>query len=392
MSIRKTDFILNLENAPKSPLQIGAIKCATNKEIINLGTAENSLTNDILLPLIQQRPYLNAHSLTYSASFAPEQLTNAIAELFHDYFGIEDSKGNQIVIGSGIAFLVEKIALVLCEPGDIVLIPSPCYGCFEPDMQQSRVKVVYIDLDNLPEKPPENSKLLLLTNPGNPYGDEIKDQDKLLKWAYQNPDLHIISDEVYALSNRKGKKFQSIAGRKDALPDRVHMFYGVSKDWGMAGYHVGFFWSRNEELVKYLRLACGCFTLSSDTSAIISHVIGTKSIRDNFIKTFRERLIRAYDISTKMFKDAGITVRECDNSLFYVIDLSDIAGESIEKELEFWELLMDKYNVHILPLASGFHSNHPGHYRVCFSISDEKLIEGINRICQAVNDARNKQK
>ncbi|KAH0795135.1 aminotransferase, classes I and II family protein [Histomonas meleagridis] len=371
MSLRKTEYIKNLEQAPKAALATGFQKCIANPDIINLGTAENRLIDDILNPLIKERKDEDVTHFSYTFSFNPTPMYEAFAALFRDYFGLKDARADQMTDGSGISSLVEKIALVLCEPGDVVLIPSPCYGCFEPDMQTSRAKIVYIDLDHLPEKPPENAKLLLLTNPGNPYGD-------------------IISNQVYALSNRKGVEFTSIAARPDALPDRVHLFYGVSKDWGMAGLEVGVFWTRNEELLRYMKLAKGCYHLSSDTLFFITKVIGTMSIRDNLIKTFQERLIEAYNYFTKRLDDAGIKYKDCDNSLFVVVDLTDIAGKSIEQELEIWNKLMDEYKLHILPVASGFHGNVPGLFRVLFSVPKPMLEAGTNALIKAVTELRAK--
>lgn len=385
--MRKTAFVENLEQAKQSPLAEGFHACASDPSIINLGTAENRLVDDHLLPIIRNRPEMTEYHLTYGAAANETPLREAIASLYRDHLGI-DAQASQIMFGSGIAFLVERLGLVLCEPGEIVLIPKPCYGQFEPDLQMSRAKVVYIDLDNLPEKPPEGSRMLLLTNPGNPIGDIIPNQERLLKWAYQAPDLHIVTDDVYALSNRCGAGYQSIAGRPDADPMRVHQLYGVSKDWGLAGLHVGFFWTRNEDLLGMMRKATGMFCLSSDTQWLITKVIGDKATRDEIIKVFRERLTAAAKLTYDTLTAGGVKVDNCDNSLFLMIDLRDIAGKDQEEELSVWRELIHKYKVHVLPGGSGFYCPEYGKYRVCFSVKEELLLPGLERIVKGVKEIR----
>lgn len=358
-----------------------------NPDIINLGTAENRLIDDLILPLLQHRPDETMYHTTYAAAANQTSTKTAVAEFYKDWLGI-DATPEQLLFGSGIAFLVERLGLCLCEEGDIVLIPKPCYGAFEPDLQMCKAKVVYIDLSNLPPTPPENSKLLILTNPGNPIGTKIENIDALLKWAYQIPDLHIVTDDVYAMSNRTGEKYQSIAGRPDADPMRVHQFYGVSKDWALAGLHVGFFWTKNEELMNMMKLAVGVWTLSSDTQWVIWKIFENKERRDNIITTFKKRLTEAQAVVTEKLKEEGIPAKTYDNSLFAMIDLTNLVNGSIDEELRVWRELLYKYRVHILPGAAGFHVDEPGWFRLCFSFPTDKLVDAIGRISHGIKEMK----
>ena len=287
----------------------------------------------------------------------------------------------------GIAFLVERISLVLCEPGDIVLIPKPCYGAFEPDMKPSHCIVQYIDLDNLPPSPPENARILLLTNPGNPYGDLISNQGELIKWGLSNPNLHIVTDDVYALSNRVGQKYVSIAGRSDIDPMRVHECYGLSKDWGLAGFHVGFFFTRNPEMMEYVQKARTCSMIASNVVYQSHKLFKDYKWRDNFIVEFQKRLINAEKFTYSKLKENQIPYRECQNSLFIMIDLTDIAGTD-EKEMQVYSRLLDEYKVHVLPGKAGFYCDKPGWYRLCFAMENKPLSAGLDRLIKAVKEMR----
>lgn len=384
----RTPFAQHLETLKPNPLVQGLFKCSNNHDITNLGTAENKLIGDMIMNVLKDRSGLTPCCLTYCAASNTTPLCEAVAALYRDHFGIADAHASEILVGNGISFIIERLGLVLATEKDTILVPGPGYGKFETDLHMCKAKIEYIDLDNLPPAPPENAKMLILTNPGNPYGDLISDQDKLLQWAYQNPNLHIITDDIYALSNRRGESFKSIVGRDDADPERVHQCYGMSKDWALAGFHVGFFYSKNKELLNILKKSFGAYLMSSDTQWICTRLLADKVQRDKIISTYRNRLIHAEKTCMEMLQTGKIKARGCDNSLFILIDLTDIAGESVEKELQVWTELMDKYKVHILPGAAGFHIKQPGWYRVCFTFQDEVLIEGLNRLITGVKEMR----
>ena len=391
MNIKQTRYIQRLTAIPISPLSEGIALCSKNPDIINLGTAENRLMNDLLKPVLEHREGISMKSISYFSN-TEKQLQEALAALYQDYFDIKDAKPHQFLFGSGVSFLVEKLGLVLCEEGDIIMIPKPCFGNFEPDLAACPGKVEYIDLNNLPETPPKNARLLILTNPGNPIGDLIKNPEKILEWCYQNPNLHIVTDDIYALTNRQGKPFHSIAGLKNAKPEVVHQFYGMSKDWALAGCHVGFFWTRNQQLYKLMKVGRGCFNLSSDTESLCVRLLDKKfGIRDRWIKLYRKRLKESEESMMKFLDYGKISYKKCENSLFLLIDLRDIVNGDKEKELEIWRTLIRDYNVHVLPGCAGFHLDEPGYFRVIFSIPKEELMQGLQNLVNGVQNLRAKQ-
>ena len=388
--MRRTAFVKRLEAIPESVLDEAYYKCAYNRRIINLGTAENRMMADFLVPLLRERPDMSTDDLSYQASFKDTDIQKAVASLYEAHFGMKNVNPEHIVVSMGCAMIVERLSLTLCEPGDVILIPAPCYGCFEPDMSVSGANFVFIDLDNLPEKPPENAKLLVLTNPGNPIGHLIQDPEKLLKWAYQVPGLHIVTDDIYGLSNREGKPFQSIMGLECADPMRVHHMYGISKDWGMAGFHLGFFYTRNDELRKQLRTAHACCFVPSDTKWLVAKMFSDKDWVNRYIVAYKERLCAREKILVDALEKAGVKYLTAPNSLFVMVDFTEFAGGSRENELRVWGELMDKYEVHIAPGNAGFRYPICGWFRICFSCEEEELKEAANRIIRAYNDMRAK--
>ncbi|EAX93708.1 aminotransferase, classes I and II family protein [Trichomonas vaginalis G3] len=386
MSFKKTKYLEHLEKKPVPILGIGFMKCATNPKVVNLGTAENHLLDDFLVPLCQSRPEFTADHLTYGGGMHTENLRKGLAKLYEDHLGMKNVNPDQILFGSGISHLVERISFAFCEKGDLVLIPAPAYGCFEPDMYPCGCDFQYIDLNNLPPAPPENAKILLLTNPGNPIGEIIPNISEVLKWAFQNPNLHVFTDDVYALSMR-GQTYTSIMSHPDADPLRTHHLYGISKDWGMAGFHIGIFYTPVKEVFQAVKTCMGCYCMGSDTCQILERIFCDYELRDKMIQTSKDRLIKNLDITEKALKEGGIEFLHCDGSLFIMINLSDIAPD-VESEKSLWLDLIEKHNVHILPGANGFKYPVPGWFRLCFSVTEENLVLGLKYLVDGVKTIR----
>lgn len=85
---------------------------------------------------------------------------------------------------------------------------------------------------------------MVLTNPHNPLGVNYSKNllEDIYTWALDNPDLHIISDEIYCHSQLHGitTPFTS-AVALDAYvehPTRIHVVWGFARGFGLSGFIV----------------------------------------------------------------------------------------------------------------------------------------------------------
>jgi len=84
-----------------------------------------------------------------------------------------------------------------------------------------------------------------------------------LEWAYKK-NIHVISDEIYAISIFEGYKLNTMAQiwlkqledpTLDAdylhyLENYVHIVGGLSKDFGISGFRVGIIYTRNQDIMN----------------------------------------------------------------------------------------------------------------------------------------------
>jgi aspartate/methionine/tyrosine aminotransferase len=388
---RKTAYVKRQCPIGSHPSSEGLIECTNNPDIINLGTAENHLIEDVLLPIFQSRPTQPAESLFYRAGENDLPLRTAFAQLLRDHFGLKNADASKVLIGPGISFFADRGGCGILNPEDSFMMTCPYYGPIPAVLAISGAECVPIDIENLPPAPPENARLLQLVNPGNPVGELVPNIGKLLKWAHQKADLHIICDEIYALSNRRGLPFQSLAAHPDADPQRVHTVYSLSKDWGLGGLHLGCFYTQNRGIYEMMKRVSGPARVSSDTQWIGLRILKDVTARDEILRVTVERMRESERLLIEMLKEANIRFIPVDYCPFVVIDLSDIAGESLEQELSVWRELRDRYRVHVMPGEGCFHFR-TGWFRLCFGLPAEILKAGVRRLIGAIGELRDQRR
>lgn len=124
----------------------------------------------------------------------------------------------------------------------------------------------------------------------------------------------------------------------------------------------------------------GCFSMPGDVKRSLENIFCNKSFRDEYIIEFRKRLTQAEQSAYEKFTELGIETIRSEGSLFLLLNLKAIAGDSEENELKVYNLLMDDYQIHLLPAKIGFRYKEYGWFRFCFSTNQANVAEAIKRI------------
>ncbi|XP_023336360.1 probable inactive 1-aminocyclopropane-1-carboxylate synthase-like protein 2, partial [Eurytemora carolleeae] len=267
--------------------------------IVNMGTAVNQLCEDILTERINQENMFN-HTGEYQHYFGltgtPDFL-QALADFYTRKLGQGervDCENMRVV--NGVTSALEAIAWTICDPEDIILVPTPTYARFFADMKERmRAKVVGVNLsaadgfclrpqlleDEILKRQMKGERVrgIIFCNPQNPLGQVYSRElvHEIMRVCSKHG-VHIISDEIYAMSVFDGTQFNSVLSfTKEEIPnpDLVHHLWGFSKDFGIAGFRVGAIHSLNQDLIRTID-AMGIFT---SVSAHIQQVC-VKLLRD----------------------------------------------------------------------------------------------------------------
>jgi xeroderma pigmentosum group C-complementing protein len=201
-------------------------------------------------------------------------MVKLITTYFHPAIPISS---DHILFTSGITSLNAMYAMCLTDPGDGILLGQPIYGAFNGDLQvPSNCQLIYAPFhgdDQFSVQAVEHYeqaylqardekgvsiKALLICNPHNPLGRCYSREtlEALMRFC-QKYQIHLISDEVYALSvyeDDSSSGFVSILSIDPTElavdPALIHVLYGMSKDFAAAGLRLGCLISQNEKFMQ----------------------------------------------------------------------------------------------------------------------------------------------
>jgi aspartate/methionine/tyrosine aminotransferase len=389
---------------------------------VNLGVAENYLMHESLSEHLHANLKVPTSAFTYGDFFLRSR--TAIANFLTKHLKtVQPIKPEHVAVASGCTSAVEHMAWAFADPGDFILLGRPYYGAFPGDATlRTGTRLAFVEFgegdplgvdcvkryeDRLLEAQARGEKVtgLLLCHPHNPLGRCYSREVliDLLKFCNKYK-LHLISDEIYALSIFENKvdtepppaPFYSVlsidpTGLID--PALVHVLWGMSKDFGANGLRLGAIISQNNvDLMTALAPAVLLSSVSSLSEHVFANVLEDDAWVENYIKVNQQKLGAYYEYIVKWAKDNDIVYTPGVNAGFFVwVDLGRTYlkhqdNPNAIKPEDLDEVVMNALLRHKVFLASGarFGSEKPGWFRVVFSHEMEYLNEGLSRIVAAV--------
>ncbi|KAJ5121704.1 aspartate aminotransferase [Penicillium atrosanguineum] len=394
--------------------------------ILSVGMAENTLLHTTLLEYINANSKLSPMHLTYNnGSMGSNALRDAVSHFVNRHFKpFRKVEPSHILMTNGCSSAIEHLSHLFLNPGEGILLGMPYYATFIADLTlRPEAEVVPVPMGEKDPLTPEAIELyehaaiefeqrtgkkiraVMLCNPHNPLGRCYPRQtiERLLKLC-QSRHMHLISDEIYALStwsNQVDKtctfnEFESLLSWDlTALidPGLVHVLWGLSKDFGANGLRVGAIISQSN---RDLHTAAKCVSLYSFISAmsdqIITSILSNDAFTDMYIKKNQQLLSQSHNHLLQIVKKNNIEYREgCNAGFFLWINLGkkyleNHPGEDATKpgfsDKIFNKLLYEKkvYVAH----GTAYGSEKPGWYRVVFSHPLLWLDEAMERILSAL--------
>ncbi|XP_010737159.3 1-aminocyclopropane-1-carboxylate synthase-like protein 1 [Larimichthys crocea] len=404
-------------------LQEGYIQYGMNKYhvtdnpdgIINMGTSENKLCYDLLHKRLTKPDMLHIEPslLQYSDWRGHTFLREEVARfLTHYCCSPSPLKADNVVVMNGCGSLFSCIAAVICDPRDVILIPTPFYGVITEDLLlYSDVRLFHVPLDceadgkdSRPfhltvEKLEEGLKrgkqeglivrAVILMNPHNPLAEiyTLKEMIAFLEFAKRN-ELHAIIDELYMLTVfDESVTFHSVLS-VDSLPDpqRTHVMWGLSKDFAMAGVRIGTLYTENKDLVEALAQMGSFHGISGITQHQVAQLLQDREwINKDFLPENRRRLKAAHSYLTGELKSLGIPYLDTSAALYVWADLRKYLREtSFEEELSMWRGFL-RHKV-VLSCGQAFSCATPGWFRIVFADQQHHLQPGVKRIREALKE------
>lgn len=324
-------------------------------------------------------------TVEYMPSPGIPELREAV-EKYYQSIGVDVDR-NHIYITTGGTEALLFTLLVLTNPRDEILIFEPYYsnyntfftmtGCHPVAVTTYAENGFHVDRKALEEKITENTKAILVTNPGNPTGTVLReDEIRMIADVAKEHDLYIICDEVYRELVFDGKKFTSFGFLKD-IHDRLILIDSVSKRYSACGARIGVLISKNDEVLELVSKLCqGRLAVST----IEQHAaVGLYSTGFRVINEIRDEFEKRRDVVFESLKKIPGVFCEKPEGAFYLICRLPVedAGEFLIWMLQEFE---DNGETVMAAPADGFYASEglgKNEVRIAYVLEEDKLRRAI---------------
>ena len=198
----------------------------------------------------------------YSLRDIPEML-GAVCSYYKRRFGVKITP-DQVASCNGSQEGCGHIGMVLCDEGDTVLLPNPCYPVFIAGAKLAGAEPYYYPLvkehsflpyvQDIPEEVARRAKYMIVSLPANPVGSVGTPAlyEELVAFA-KKYDILLIHDNAYSDIIFDGAEGHSLFNTPGAMDVGVE-FFSLSKSFDVTGARISFLVGRPDVVAAFRRL------------------------------------------------------------------------------------------------------------------------------------------
>lgn len=327
----------------------------------------------------------------YTPASGIDELKEAICKKFERFNKLKYEK-NQIVISNGGKHSLTNIFTAILNPEDEVIIPAPFWlsypeivklaGGVPVVVNTTKEQSYKITAEQVEAACTDKTKALVLNTPNNPTGMLYTEEElRAIADVVVKKDIYVVADEMYENLVYDGQKHVSIASFNDEIYKRTITCSGVAKSYAMTGWRIGYTGS-SAEIAKLMGSVQSHQTSNPNSiaqKATVEALNGPQDTVEAMNKEFDKRRQYMYKRITEM---PLVSCVEPKGAFYVFVDISEALeksykGEKIETASKFASILIEDYNVAVVPCADfGF----PDHMRLSYAISIEQIEKGLDRI------------
>ena len=318
----------------------------------------------------------------YTANSGLKELRGEICNYLQRRFDLHYKEENILVTVGGSEAIDLTIRAVV-QPGDEVIIPEPCFVCYEPITQLTGGVPVHIatraedqfrlTADQLRAAITPRTKLLIFPYPNNPPGAVMSAAEmEEIAAVLRETNVLVLSDEIYSELTYGLDRHVSIASLP-GMAERTVVVNGFSKSYAMTGWRLGYA-AGPAPLVKVMTKIHQSCIMSAPTTSQYAAITALRQCDDQ-IEMMRDEYNRRRRYVVKALNDMGLTCFE-PRGAFYVFPSIQISGLTSS---EFCEQLLREKEVAIIP-GSAFGASGEGYARISYAYSVDHLQTAMKRI------------
>ncbi len=312
-------------------------------------------------------------------------LREAIAEKLRRDNGLDVDPGREVIVTVGANMPVLMGLASIIRSGDEVLIPTPAFISYAPQVILAGGKPVLVPtrpeedfkprLEDLEKHVSRKTKALIINTPSNPTGTVLtrRDLEEIADFIVEHG-LYVISDEVYEYLVYDGYKHTSI-GSLNGLFKYTITVNGFSKTFAMTGWRLGFVAAPEWIIEKMTRIHM--YTVTCPVTFI--QYAAAKALRDprswEAVGEMRNTYWKRRDYVYRRIREIGLETSK-PHGAFYIFPSIKKTGMD---SMTFSEKLLKEAGVAVVP-GKAFGPSWDDHIRISYATSMKNLEEALNRL------------
>lgn len=308
-------------------------------------------------------------------------LKQAICDFYQEEFGVELEE-NEVTIFSGSAAALTALPMVLANPSDVVLTPTPAFMGYHIGIKMADATEYLMpltaennylpDLDAIPEEVRKKATMMFLNYPHNPTGAGATHEffDQVVQFGIDNQ-IAIIHDFAYAdisFNHQAPSYLQSEHAKETGIE-----IYTMSKTFNMAGWRLAFAVG-NRSIISLLKQCVqnsvgGTFGAVQDAGIYgLEHQKGER-------QQLRELYLTRRNAVIEELEKIGLKVEKSDGTFFVWVKLPDYLAD----DQQFAQGILNEQHVAVVP-GSAFGIAGHGYFRLSLVAEESVLKKGIRKI------------
>ena len=355
---------------------------ATMKDVISLGIGEPDFTTPKPILDAGIRSLQNGET-HYTSNHGKIELRQAIADNLQKLYNVQYDPASEIIATVGVSEALYLTFTAILNPGDEVIIPTPCFVSYQAEVILAGGVPVEIPArleNNFTVDPADirkaitpRTKVIFIGYPSNPTG-AVASRDVMLEIGRiaEEHDLLVVSDEIY---DRLVYDFEHVCfpALDETLKRRTILLGGFSKDYAMTGWRIGYACGPADLIAGLVRIHQ--YTIMSAPTTAQDAALAALQLGEPYVK----EMVTEYDRRRKLLVSGlnrlGLSTFE-PRGAFYTFPNIQASGMDDDT---FCQKLLEEEHVAVVP-GNSFGPGGGGFVRACYATTYDKIEEALVRM------------
>ncbi len=354
---------------------------------INFGLGEPDLPTPGFLREEAARVALNEQN-GYTSHPGIPALRSKIAEQYsHLNLAMTD-----VVVTCGSQEAMTAAFLCIVDEGDDVLLPNPSFPAYEACIKISQGNPVFyrlpadqefaFDIEEFKQALTPNTKAAVVISPSNPTGKILTPKDlQQIAGVLEGTGIFLIADEIY-----RDLYFGQRPESASEYYDKTIIVSGLSKSLSMTGWRLGWAASSQSDIINAIQILHGFLTVCTSSITQKAALLGWTAEAEAFKQNARDVYKARGEFLVGLLQDElGLNATSPEGAFYTMLDVRPL-GDDIEAA----EKCLQNRVITVPGVAFG--SEAKGFLRISFCNTEDRMVEGVKLMKEALRTSRKPEK